>query len=139
MHLSFLSPLIALVLSLYSIATTILHIVLTPFSLCARRKPLSQQLIRTLSPVIRVQLRMIYSDKTEALTQIRAGRLALVAILSPFYAFWIAMSAWVAGFFWLYAAILGEPNVGEGKEMEGKAAVRGVRKWWENWLLFGIK
>ena len=49
------------------------------------------------------------------------------------------MAAWVAAFFWLYAAILGEPNERGGKDKEGKAAIMGVRKWWEKWLLLAMQ
>lgn len=61
--------------------------------------------------------------------------LLLVNILSPIYAIGICLSAWVAALFWFYAAILGDPDTGcrDGRD-DGRAAVLGVRRWWEKWL-----
>ena len=62
-------------------------------------------------------------------------------MFSPFAAIGIAIAAEVAAFFWLYATILGEPNQNQrqGKEREGRSAVRWVRGTWERWLLLGLK
>lgn len=54
-------------------------------------------------------------------------------LLAPIYAAGIALSAWVAAAFWFYAAILGDPEGGDGRD-DGKAAVLGVSRWWERWL-----
>ena len=54
-------------------------------------------------------------------------------LLAPIYAAGIALSAWVAAAFWFYAAILGDPEGGDGRD-DGKAAVLGVSGWWERWL-----
>ena len=47
------------------------------------------------------------------------------------------MSAWVAAGFWAFAAIMGDPDGQDGKD-DGRAAVLGVRKWWEKWLARAI-
>jgi hypothetical protein len=59
--------------------------------------------------------------------------LVLVHLLSPFISFGVAVAAWVAAIFWFYAAILGDPDGTNGKD-DGRAAVLGVRAWWERWL-----
>ena len=64
--------------------------------------------------------------------------LILLNLLSPVYAVAIALSACVAAMFWFYAAILGDPGGRDGKD-DGRAAVMGVRGWWERWLERGIK
>ena len=61
--------------------------------------------------------------------------LFVVNILSPIYAIGIGLSAWVAALFWFYAAILGDPDGGcRDSSDDGRAAVRGVMRWWEGWL-----
>lgn len=54
-------------------------------------------------------------------------------LLAPIYALGIALSAWVAAAFWFYAAILGDPEGGDGRD-DGRAAVLGVCGWWQRWL-----
>ena len=41
-----------------------------------------------------------------------------------------AIAAWVAGSFWAYAAILGDPD-GQGRSNDGARAVLKVRSYWE--------
>lgn len=64
--------------------------------------------------------------------------LILLNLFSPVYAVAVALSAWVAAMFWFYAAILGDPDGRDGKD-DGRAAVLGVRGWWERWLQRGMK
>ena len=59
--------------------------------------------------------------------------LVIVNLFGPIYAVWIAVSAWVAAGFWAFAAIMGDPDGQDGRD-DGRAAVMGVRAWWERWL-----
>lgn len=63
--------------------------------------------------------------------------LILIHLFSPVYALGIALSAWVAAVFWAYAVILGDPDGRDGND-DGRAAVLGVRAWWERWLERGL-
>ena len=138
LYLSFPNPIVAFVLCAYALAAAILFTVLLPFSMCLKKESFERSLITAILPAIRFQLRRIDYLASDEIFPLRASRLALVALLSPFYAIGIALAAWVAAIFWLYATILGEPNERGGKEKEGKEAIRGVRRWWENWLLLSM-
>lgn len=148
MYLSFLSPFLTLPIALYTLLITPALILLSPLSLLTTSYPsLHTQLDRFLSPPINAQLDFILSANThhpsssgdddfdEDDKTANPVMLVLVNILSPIYAIGICLSAWVAALFWFYAAILGDPDTGyrDGRD-DGRAAVLGVRRWWERWL-----
>ena len=64
--------------------------------------------------------------------------LVLVALLSLFYSMAIAIATWVAGVFWFYTAILGNPDGREDRD-DGREAVLAVRGWWERWLIQSLE
>lgn len=64
--------------------------------------------------------------------------LVLVSILSPLYAMAISVATWVAGVFWFYTAILGNPDGRENRD-DGREAVLAVRGWWERWLVQALE
>jgi hypothetical protein len=64
--------------------------------------------------------------------------LLMVHLLSPFVSVGVAFAAWVAASFWVFATIMGNPDGTERKD-DGKAAVLGVRNWWERWLTRAIR
>ena len=64
--------------------------------------------------------------------------LVLVSLLSPLYSVAIAVATWVAGFFWFYTAILGNPDGKEDRD-DGREAVLAVRGWWERWLIQSLE
>lgn len=89
-----------------------------------------------------LQLGLIYSSydisdpvKSEAS---RAMVLVLVSMLSPLYSMAIAVATWVAGVFWFYTAILGNPDGKEDRD-DGREAVLAVRGWWEKWLIRSLE
>lgn len=92
-----------------------------------------------LSPPINAQLNFILSSSTLLASDddepANLVMLFLVNVLSPIYAIGIGLSAWIAALFWFYAAILGDPEGGyRDSRDDGRAAVLGVRRWWERWL-----
>lgn len=67
--------------------------------------------------------------------------LVLIHIFSPMVSIGVAMAAWVAGAFWFFNAILGDP-AGSDKPRgynDGRASVIGVRRWWERWLTRALR
>ncbi len=64
--------------------------------------------------------------------------LVLISMLSPLYAMAMALATWVAGVFWFYTAILGNPDGKEDRD-DGREAVLTVRGWWERWLIRSLK
>lgn len=134
MYLSLLSPLLTFVIAIYTVLATLLLLLLAPLSLCSPYVSLSVKLHTFLSPPLNFQLGLIcspssFSDPTMSNTPM----LIPLNLLAPIYAIGIALSAWVAAVFWFYAAILGDPEGGDGRD-DGRAAVLGVSEWWERWL-----
>ncbi|KAI9741230.1 MAG: hypothetical protein M1834_002946 [Cirrosporium novae-zelandiae] len=62
----------------------------------------------------------------------------IVLLLAPFLSVGVAMATWVAAFFWAFAAILGDPD-GRSSKDDGRAAVLGVKSWWESWFRRALK
>ena len=117
----------------YTILILAISIILMPLHLCTTRRPLRWQISDLLLPALDLQLRLIYSDCDTSLSA-RTPILVFVSVLSPIYAAVIAVAAWVAAFFWAYAAILGDPDGLGQPHDDGRAAVLRVRRWWERWL-----
>ena len=64
--------------------------------------------------------------------------LVFINILGPVIALGVSMAAWVAASFWFFAGILGNPD-GKDDKNDGRAAVMGVRRFWEAWLIRGLR
>ena len=95
-----------------------------------------------LLPVLSLQLGLVYSsyDIAEPVPSdtIAAVVLFLVFMLSPLYAVALAVATWIAGVFWFYTAILGNPDGKEDRD-DGREAVLAVRGWWEKWLVQSLE
>ncbi|CAC9888845.1 unnamed protein product [Aureobasidium pullulans] len=93
--------------------------------------PLSDELRSLLARSNRLQLRVIYSFN---ITQGKnVSSLLLVHLLSPFVAMAVALSAWAVAIYWVFAAMIGDPDGTEGGG-DGRATVLGLRTYWEMWL-----
>ncbi|MCJ1288639.1 hypothetical protein MMC34_000167 [Xylographa carneopallida] len=139
LHLSIISPFLTLALSVYAFASLALLSIIHPLRYCTSHPPLHQQIAHALRPQIDWQLRLIHSNHSHHSPSPSAHTrmLLFVSLFSPVYAVGIASASWVAAVFWFYSAILGEPQGGNRLENDGRAAVRGVRRWWERWLVRG--
>ena len=97
---------------------------------------------RFLSPVLSLQLELVYSSHNiaEPVPSDTSGTvvLFLVFVLSPLYAVAVAVATWIAGVFWFYTAILGNPDGKEDRD-DGREAVLAVREWWERWLVQSLE
>ncbi|KAL9037412.1 MAG: hypothetical protein Q9180_003728, partial [Flavoplaca navasiana] len=128
-YLSFFSPAVASLASIYSFFTTLLLLLFSPITVSVRpRKPLVHQFHALLAPPIYYQLRFVCSTHRSNLhSNLSPGEhrksnpvlLTLVNILSPLYAAGIAITAWVAAGFWFTALILGDPD-GRDKKDDGR-------------------
>ncbi|KAL9043073.1 MAG: hypothetical protein Q9214_003605 [Letrouitia sp. 1 TL-2023] len=140
-YLSFISPFLTLITSIYTIATTILLLLLSPITvLCKPRRALGLQCCYFLAPVVRFQLRLLSSEYVEDFShpnRCKPRVLVLVNVFSPIHAAGTAVAAWVAAGFWFTAAILGDPDGTDSRD-DGRAAVLGVGRWWEKWLVSGL-
>ena len=119
-----------------------LLLLLFPLCFYLKRLRFCTRFRRLLSPLLVFQLRLIYSsyeadDRIQIATD-GITMLVLVSLLSPLYAVAIAVAAWVAGAFWSYTAILGNPD-GKEERDDGREAVLAVRGWWEKWLIRSLE
>lgn len=98
---------------------------------------------RFLVPPLHFQLGLIYSQHETAAEPLQSvAMLILTNVFSPFVAVGVSAAAWVAAAFWMFAKILGNPNANQGKDdegNEGRAAVLGVRRFWEAWLIKSLR
>ncbi|KAL9579830.1 MAG: hypothetical protein Q9212_004864, partial [Teloschistes hypoglaucus] len=135
-YLSFLSPMTATLVSVYTLFTTLALLLLSPLSLCCRTcQPLRHQFQKFLTPPIDLQLGLIFSthvsdsnnfDKPDEQDWGDSSviLLVLINVLSPIYAAGIAVTSWVAAGFWFTALILVNPYGRYGRD-DGRAAVLG--------------
>ncbi|KAI4727169.1 hypothetical protein E4T49_05083 [Aureobasidium sp. EXF-10728] len=122
---SFLLCIWSLVISFFTVLTYPLRL----FS--ASRQPLSDELRSLLARSNRVQLRAIYSSNV---TQGKSvANLLSVHVLSPLVAMAVSLSAWAVAIYWVFAAMIGDPDGTEGGN-DGRATVLGLRTYWEMWL-----
>ncbi|KAL8811809.1 MAG: hypothetical protein Q9223_003268 [Gallowayella weberi] len=155
-YLSFFSPAVAALASIYTLITTLLLLLCSPITVCLRsRKPLKSHLHALLIPPIHHQLRLVCSSYETGFDNFKSAGvsasgnsnnknnnhlflLTFINILSPVYAAGIAVTAWVAAGFWFTALILGDPD-GRDKKDDGRTVVLGVRRLWERWLIRGLQ
>lgn len=153
-YLSFFSPAVASLVSIYSLFTSLFLLLFSPITVFVRpRKPLAFQLHTLLTPPIYYQLRFVCStyrsdlhhgnsinseDEHQVTNRSNPVLLTLINVLSPVYAAGIAVTAWVAAGFWFTALILGDPD-GRDKKDDGRTVVLGVRRLWERWLVRGLR
>ena len=142
-YLSALSPLLALAVGLYTLLLMgTLLLLFFPLCFCSKQLSIGARFRRCLSPLVVFQLGLIYSSSKigDPVHSETSGfiMLVLVSMLSPLYAMAIAVATWVAGVFWFYTAVLGNPD---GKEVrnDGREAVLAVRGYWEKWLIKGLE
>jgi hypothetical protein len=105
--------------------------------LLPNRTPLRQQITNLLSPTLKIQLGFIYSPPPPQDQIYNVPLLIIIQLFSPLLSMGVAVAAWVAGAFWFFNAILGDPageDAVEGMINDGRASVIGVRSWWERWL-----
>lgn len=133
------------VLSALNAVWTCISVIITllsqPVRLCAKRLTFGQQLGGLLGPALNLQLRCIYMPlHPHANEDASYHTLMLVAVhlLSPFLSLALVFVAWVFAAYWVVSLVLGDP-AGMDKRDDGRDAVLSLRKWWELWLLRGIK
>lgn len=141
-YLSALSPLLAIPFAIYTLLLCMLLLLLFPLCFCLKQSPICARFRYMLSPLLRFQLRLVYSsyDIGDTVHSETIGIMVLVFVcmFSPLHAISLAVVTWVAGIFWFYTAILGNPDGKEDRD-DGREAILAVRGWWERWLLQGLE
>lgn len=129
-------------MALYALLTGTLLLLIFPLCFCLKRLPLSAHFRRCVSPLVVFRLGLVYSSSKigDPVHSETSGIVMLVpvSILSPLYAMAIAVATWVAGVFWLYTAILGNPD-GKEDRNDGREAVLAVRAYWVKWSIKGLE
>lgn len=93
-------------------------------------------MLSSLTSAQRLQLRCIYAP-TANIEGKSVASLLLNLVASPFLSMGVALAAWIVAIYWIFAAIVGDPDGTEGGD-DGRATVLGLRGWWESWLLKAI-
>ncbi|KAF2433256.1 hypothetical protein EJ08DRAFT_658506 [Tothia fuscella] len=138
-YLSAFNTFISFIIFLYTIFALLAIILLQPFRLCTKRTTFRQQVIDFLSPPLKIQQAFIYSAAKSENYSIPL--LILVQVLAPVVSMGVTFAAWVAGAFWFFNAILGDPAGSDSPRgyNDGRASVIGVRRWWERWLTRALR
>ncbi|KAK4991310.1 hypothetical protein LTR50_001895 [Elasticomyces elasticus] len=129
------------ILSLLAALWTILALTLTtltqPLNLCTTRPSFGTRLKTLLAPMLNLQLRAIYSPPPlppdVPPPTYHLPTLLLVHLASPLLGLGLALAGWTLAVYWLFAAMVGNPDGLDGRD-DGREAVLGVRRWWEGWL-----
>ena len=137
MYLSFFVPLTAVITTLYTLAVLFVTVLSSPLRLFITLTPFSQSLLSALSPLHRFHTTRIYAPPFPD-ASLMPGRLIIGLLLAPLPAFIVAVASWVAASFWMYAAILGDPD-GSGKGNDGARTVLIVRSWWAGWWARAVR
>ena len=140
--LSFMEPLYCLFSATYTIFVMILLILASPVACCRPACSLKDAAVHLLSPIFARHLRFLHSSTSERAKvhelEFRPWRLVTVHLLSPFGSVGVAVAAWIAAFFWVFAMIMGNPD-GTEHGSDGRRTVIAVRNWWEGILLHAVK
>ncbi|KAI5200595.1 hypothetical protein E4T39_05641 [Aureobasidium subglaciale] len=136
LYLSGPCVLVSLLLCIWSLIISFFTVITYPLRLFSTsRQPLSDELRSLLARSNRLQLRAIYSfDITQGKS---VSSLLLVHVVSPFTAMAVSVSAWAVAIYWVFAAMIGDPDGTEGGN-DGRATVLGLRAYWEMWLCKGM-
>lgn len=112
-------------------------ILLQPLRLFSKARPtFSEHTKYFLGSPLKMQLHNVYTYPIY--TNYNGAMLVMIHLLSPFVALGVGFMAWVAGCFWMFAAIIGDPGSKDGHN-DGKESVLGVRAWWERWLCRALR
>ncbi|KAJ9664894.1 hypothetical protein H2201_004946 [Coniosporium apollinis] len=135
-HLCGFACLLSTAIVFWTVISVLLALLLQPARLCSFRPSFRDQLVKFLDPAMKMQLRCIYSSPES--TSYSVPLLLIVNICSPIVSGALAVASWVTATFWFFSAMLGDP-AGKDGHNDGKAAVLGVRRWWEQWLLRALR
>lgn len=138
--LSTLDPLYSAFTAFYSILIGLIFLLCSPTCLCNRSFSPGNNIVRSLAPLLKKHLRLIHAESLEKLHTLDFSptKLVLVHAVSPLLSIGVAVSAWVAACFWLFALMMGNPD-GTERGDDGRATVLNLRNWWERFLLSSSK
>ena len=138
--MSILDPIHSLASSLFTFVVTFGLILALPTRLVHKQSSFGDQVIRTLAPVFKHHLEMMYASSVDYAFEwnFRPFLLILIHLISPLISIGVAIAAWVTAGFWVFTSIMGNPDGTEHRD-DGADAVLAVRNWWEGCLLKAIR
>lgn len=138
--LSLLDPIHSLASCLFTFFVTLALILASPIRLLRKQGSLGDQIIRTLAPIFKNHLEMMYASSVDYAFEwdFRATMLICIQLISPLISIGVAMAAWISAAFWVFACIMGNPDGTERRD-DGRDAVLAVRNWWEKCLLTSLR
>jgi hypothetical protein len=138
--MSFLDPLYSLFSCLFTLFTLVVLVLISPIQLCQKEWCFSISLIRTVCPIYRKHLQILYASSVEdAHTfEFSPARLVLIHTIAPLLSICFAFFSWIASVFWLFAITMGNPD-GTEKRDDGRATVLMARNRWEKCLLIALR
>jgi hypothetical protein len=138
--LSTLNPLYSAFTAFYSILIGLMFLLFSPMYICNKSFSPGNNIVRCLAPLLKKHLQLIHAESLEKLHTLDFSptKLMLVHAISPLLSIGVAISAWVAACFWLFALMMGNPD-GTERGDDGRATVLNLRNWWERFLLSSAK
>lgn len=137
--MSCLDPFFSLFSCLFTIFTLVALVIISPVQICRREWSFSLSMIRTVCPVYRKHLQLLYAPSVDNAHNFEFGlfRLIAVHITAPLLSICFAFFSWIAAIFWLFAITMGNPD-GTEKRDDGRATVLMARNKWERYLLLAL-
>lgn len=82
----------------------------------------------------------MYSSTTDytAVEQYRLVIMVMVLLAAPVVAMGVAAWAWIVAIYWLFAAMVGNPDGLDGRN-DGRELVLDLREWWIRWLMKAVR
>lgn len=138
--MSCLDPFYSLFSSLFTVFSLIALVAISPIRLCQTEWSFSTSLIRTVCPIYRKHLQLLYapSVKNAHNFEFSPGLLIVVHVVAPVVSVCMAFFSWIAAVFWLFAITMGNPD-GTEKRDDGRATVLMARNKWEKYLLLALR
>jgi len=134
--LSTLDPLYSAFTAFWSILVGLVFLICSPISICNKSFSPGDSIVRSLAPLLKKHLQFIHAESVPTLHTLAfsPAKLVLVNAISPLLSIGIALLAWVAASFWLFALMMGNPD-GTERDDDGRSTVLRLRNWWEKFLL----
>jgi len=138
--LACLDPLHSLACCLFTLVVTLGLVMASPIRLVHKQNSFGDQLIRTIAPLFKNHLDMMYAPSVDYAFEwdFRPGMLIGIHLIAPIISIGVSAATFITGAFWVFTHIMGNPDGTERRD-DGADAVLAVRNWWESCLLKAIR
>lgn len=138
MFFMFPAPLLSFALAIWTVLITLILAFLHPVRLIfTRKRSFSDIVLSLLAPTLNLHLRCIYSFPTAG-AELQLAQTLAVLLASSLFSVGIAVWCLVLGVYWVFAAIIGNPDGLDGRS-DGRELVLSTRQKWDDWLRLSVK